>query len=120
MCEVGYVPLCWCVLSHFSCVRLFATLWTIVRQALLPMGILQARILEWDAMHSSRGSSRPRNRTLISYVSCIAGRFFTTSYTFCSIVNLLNAPKWAYEMSNFLWTLLIITERKTNEGATNN
>ena len=27
-----------CVLSHFSCVRLFATLWTVVRQAPLTMG----------------------------------------------------------------------------------
>ena len=39
--------------------------------------ILQARILEWVAMPSSRGSSQPRNRTHISGVSCIAGRFFT-------------------------------------------
>ena len=37
-------------------------------------GILQARILEWVAMPSSRGSSQPRDRT---QVSCIAGRFFT-------------------------------------------
>ena len=29
-------------------------------------GILQARILEWVAMPSSRGSSRPRDRTHIS------------------------------------------------------
>ena len=36
-------------------------------------GILQARILEWVAIPSSRGSSRPRNRT---QVFCIAGRFF--------------------------------------------
>ena len=36
-------------------------------------GILQARILEWVAMPSSRGSSW-RNWT---HVSCIAGRFFT-------------------------------------------
>ena len=27
----------------------------------LSMGILQARILEWVAMHSSRGSSQPRD-----------------------------------------------------------
>ena len=40
-------------------------------------GIFQPRILEWVAMPSSRGSSRPRDRTSISYVSCIAGRFFT-------------------------------------------
>ena len=39
-------------------------------------GILQARILEWVAMPSSRGSSPPRDRTHISYDSCIAGRFF--------------------------------------------
>ena len=32
-------------------------------------GISQARILEWVAMHSSRGSSQPRNRTCVSYVS---------------------------------------------------
>ena len=34
-------------------------------------GILQARILEWVAMPSSRGSSRPWDQTLGSYVSGI-------------------------------------------------
>ena len=34
-------------------------------------GILQARILEWVAMSSQRGSSQPRDWTHISYVSCI-------------------------------------------------
>ena len=38
-------------------------------------GILQARILEWVAILFSRGSSQPRDRT---WVSCIAGGFFTT------------------------------------------
>ena len=33
-------------------------------------GILQASILEWVAMPSSRGSSRPRDQTQVSYVSC--------------------------------------------------
>ena len=33
-------------------------------------GILQARILEWVAMPSSRGSSQPWDRTCTSYVSC--------------------------------------------------
>ena len=37
-------------------------------------GILQARILEWVAMPSSRASSRPRDGTRVSY---IAGNFFT-------------------------------------------
>ena len=34
-------------------------------------GILQARILEWVAMPSSRGSSPPRDQTHVSYISCI-------------------------------------------------
>ena len=40
-------------------------------------GILQARILEWVAMPSFRGSSWPRDQTHISCIFCIAGRFFT-------------------------------------------
>ena len=51
------------------------TLWTVARQALLSTGILQAKILEWVARPSSRGSSQPRDWI---QVSCIAGGFFTT------------------------------------------
>ena len=49
------------LLSH---VQLFATPWTIAHQASLPMGILQARTLEWVAMPFSRGSSQPGDQTL--------------------------------------------------------
>ena len=35
-------------------------------------GMLQARILDWVAISSSRGSSEPKNRTCISCVSCIS------------------------------------------------
>ena len=59
------------VLSHCSYVWLFVTLWTIAYQAPRSMGILQTRILEWVAMPSSRGSSRPRNWNCVSYISCI-------------------------------------------------
>ena len=38
-------------------------------------GILQARTLEWVAIHLSRGSSQPRDWI---QVSCIAGRIFTS------------------------------------------
>ena len=41
-------------------------------------GILHARILEWVAVSSFRGSSRPRDWTCISGISCTTGRFFTT------------------------------------------
>ena len=34
--------------------------WTVAHQAPLSMGVFQARILEWVAMPSSRGSSQPR------------------------------------------------------------
>ena len=52
----------------------FATPWTAGRQLPLLMGILQARILEWVALSSFKGSSQPRDWTQVSY---IAGRFFT-------------------------------------------
>ena len=55
----------WKWLSH---VRLFATPWTVAHQAPLSMGILQARILEWVAMPSSRdlpnSGMEPRSPTL--------------------------------------------------------
>ena len=41
-------------------------------------GIFPARILEWVATSSSRGSPRPRDGTHMSCFSCIAGGFFTT------------------------------------------
>ena len=62
------------VLVVLSCVRLFATLWTVAHQAPLSMGLLQARILESVAMPSSRGSSWPKDRTR---VFCITDRLFT-------------------------------------------
>ena len=37
-------------------------------------GILQARTLQWVAMPSCGGSSRPRDQTHVSYVSCIGRR----------------------------------------------
>ena len=52
----------------------FVTWRTALCQAPLSLGILQARILEWVVVPSSRESSQPRDLT---QVSCIAGRFFT-------------------------------------------
>ena len=43
------------------------------------MGILQARILEWVAMPSSRGSSQPRDQTHISCSPALIGGFFTSA-----------------------------------------
>ena len=60
-----------CLVTHLG--PTFWDPWTAAHQALLSMGILQARTLECVAMPSSTGSSQPRNRTQIS---SIAGEFF--------------------------------------------
>ena len=61
---------CTACLFDISCPTL-VTPRTVAHQAPLSMGILQARILEWVAVSSSRGSSRPRDGT---HVSCIGKR----------------------------------------------
>ena len=55
-------------------VHLFEMPWIVARQTPLSIGILQARLLEWVVMTSSRGSSQPRDQT---QNSCVAGSFFT-------------------------------------------
>ena len=52
-----------------------ATSWTVARQAPLSMGILQARILGWVAMPSSRDLPEPGMEPVSPE---LAGRFFTT------------------------------------------
>ena len=54
-------------------------------------GIFQARVLEWGAISSSRGSSGARDRT---WVSCIAGRCFTVWATW----ETLNSQKKQHEI----------------------
>ena len=44
-------------------------------------GILQARILEWVAVPSSRGSSWPRDQAVSLTSQALAGGFFTASAT---------------------------------------
>jgi len=56
-----------------------ATPWTVACQAPLSMGIFQARILEWVAMPSSRGSSQTRAQT---HASCIGKQIFKTELPF--------------------------------------
>ena len=69
--------------SHcFHCFPIYLTLCNPMDCSLLGTsvyGILQARILEYIAMASSRGSSLRRDQIHISYVFCIG--FFTTSAT---------------------------------------
>ena len=60
-------------------------------------GILQARILEWIAMPSSRGSSRPRSQTWVSSLGLLHCRqicFFTIRAT--------RKSPWIREIPNIL------------------
>ena len=66
------------LLSHFSPVQLFATLWTVSHQAPLSMGFSWQKCWSGKNLSSARGSSPPRDQTPVSCVSCITGRFFTT------------------------------------------
>ena len=66
----------WLLPSRFSRVWLFATPWTVPARLLCPW--IRQAILEWAAISCSRGSSRPRDRTWVSWGSCIADRFLIT------------------------------------------
>ena len=57
------------LLLLLSRVQLCATPQTEAHQSTQSMGILQARILEWVVMPSSRGSSQPRDRTQVSRIA---------------------------------------------------
>ena len=68
-----------CMLSCFSRVQLFVTPWTVAGGSSVH-GIIQARILVWVAISSSKGSSQPRDRACI-FCPALTGGFFTTSTT---------------------------------------
>ena len=73
---------CACVLSCFSHVWPFATLWTVACQATLSLGILQARILERGVTPALQGIFLVQGSDSLSLVSpALAGEFFTTSAT---------------------------------------
>ena len=68
-----------CVLSHFNHVRLFATLWTVARQASMSMGF--SRQEYWSELPCSPPGNLPNPGIEPSSLMspALAGRFFTTS-----------------------------------------
>ena len=59
-------------------------------------GILQARILEWVAMLSSRGSSWFRDQTHVSCTSCIGKQILYRCITWEALPNLLYLNESSY------------------------
>ena len=88
-----------CVLSHFSRVRVHDPVdWSPPGSSV--HGILQARLLQWVAVTSSRGSSWPRDQTCVSCVSC-TGRWVL--YHWCHLGNplgWLGLSRFAVGMQN--------------------
>ena len=84
--QISYLLLCqkevWYISQHdamlYTCVQLSLTLGDPMDCSLpgsSAHGIFQARIREWVAISYFMGYSQSRDRT---YISCLAGRFFTT------------------------------------------
>ena len=69
------------MLSHFSCVRLFVTLWTVACQAPLSMGF--SRQEYWSELPFPPPGDLPDPRIQHEPLmpTALAGRFFTTSDT---------------------------------------
>ena len=78
--------MCACMLSHFSCVRLFATLWSVAHQASLSMGF--SRQEYWSGLPCPSPGDLPNPEiepaSLLS--PALAGRFFTTSATWEALI----------------------------------
>ena len=70
-------------------------------------GVFQARLLEWVAISSSRGSSRPRDQNCVSCISCI-GKYLP-------LAPLGKSSSWDYwtifKVSNFVSVLTLLISR---------
>ena len=76
-----YPWVCVCVLSCFSCVRLFSMIWTIAHQASLSMGFFRQEY--WSGLSCPPPGDLPDTgiKPLSSASPALAGEFFTTSAT---------------------------------------
>ena len=70
-----------CVLSHFSCIRLFVILWTITHQAFLSMGFYRQEQRNGLPCPPPGDLSHPGIKLMSLIFPALEGRFFTTSVT---------------------------------------
>ena len=92
------------VLSQFSPVQLFETPGSSVHG--------QARILQWTAISSSRGSFQPRDQTQVCCGSRIAGRFFTTEPPGKSSPP--NNKNWVVELDTAYVSMSVVSNKQGN------
>ena len=90
-----YIHLCCAMLSNFSCVWLCdSTDCSLLGSSV--HGISQTRILGWVAISFSRGSSWCRDRTCVSYVSCIVCIYILSHSLSLSGFSLLREREYMY------------------------
>ena len=91
---VSQIPPCVCAKSLRSCPTVCCPM-----DCSLPgssvRGILQAGILEWISLLSSRGSSQPRDRTASLTSATMAGRFFIASATWEALAQIPGQQQYA-------------------------
>ena len=70
---------CACMLSHFNCVRLFVTPWTVARQSPVSVGFSRQEYWRGLLCLPPRDLPNPGIKPVSLTSTCIASRFFTTS-----------------------------------------
>ena len=79
LCQISHS--CLCVLSRFSCVRHFVTLWTIACQAPLSIGFSRQEYWSGLPLPSAEDLPDPEIKPTSLESPALTGRFFTTSAT---------------------------------------
>ena len=72
---------CACMLSHYSCVRLFETLWTVAHQAPFSMGFSRQEYSSGLPCPPAGDLPDPVIKTASLMSPALAGKLFTTSTT---------------------------------------
>ena len=117
------------MLSPFSHVFLFATLWAVARRAPLSMGFLRQEY--WNGLPFLCLGNLPVPRfepVCVSYVSCIAGKFLTSSATWEAQQNhikglsrfptpeVFRGTQYRALPASLYWWLAIESEKKTEDA----
>ena len=76
-----YAKVCACVPSHFSCVKLFATLWIVAHQAPLSIGFSRQKYWSWLPCPSPGHLPNPGIESRLLTSPALTGRFVTTGAT---------------------------------------
>ena len=97
--ECKFICAC-CVLSHFSCIRLFVMLWTVALQAPLSIGF--SRQEYWSGLPFPSGHLPSPGIKSTSLTSpTLAGGFLTTSTTWDIYLQFLNVFEYFIHLSNY-------------------